>query len=115
MRDGQLRGKQKRLRAGYTDATDVFADGAAEAAMKLAADLDGMAIGRASQVSECEPRTGFFMEHLANAGGATREWESQATKAPSLLSAKALRSVLPRRERRGRRSAAILREVACTI
>jgi len=67
LRDGQLRGTQKRLRTGYTDAADIFADGAAEAAMKLAADLDGMAIGRASQVSECEPRIGFFMEYLANA------------------------------------------------
>ena len=67
LRDRHLRGAQERLRAGDTNATDVFADGAAEAAMKLAADLDGMATGRASQVSECEPSIAFFMQHLVNA------------------------------------------------
>ena len=42
LRDLQVATTQERLRPGDADAPYIFADGAAEMAMELAADLDGM-------------------------------------------------------------------------
>jgi hypothetical protein len=63
----QVAAAQERLGSSHADAAHIFADGAAEMAMELAADLDGMPSGTAREFSEGKPRGFLFPQHFSNA------------------------------------------------
>lgn len=64
IRKTKFRGSQKRLGARYAEPPDILADRAAEAAMKLPANLDRVTAGAAPQFGKSQPAFDFFMEHF---------------------------------------------------
>jgi hypothetical protein len=62
----ELRASQERLSAADAKPADILADCAAETAVKLPADLDGVTAGGAPEFGESETAGAFLMEHLAD-------------------------------------------------
>lgn len=62
----EVAARQERLRLSNADSPYIFADGATEMMMELAADLDGMAPDAASQFGESETRLFLFPKHFTN-------------------------------------------------
>ncbi len=71
------------MRASDADAPQIFADGATEMAMELAADLDGMPSGTTGEFREGETRVFLFLQQFSDA------------RQPGRNEAPALRRVLP--------------------
>jgi hypothetical protein len=79
----QVAAGQHPLRSGDADAPHIFADGAPEMVMKLAADLDGMSSGTTREFLESETRVLLLAQHFSD------------TQQPGRDEAAALRRVLP--------------------
>ncbi len=72
----KFRGSQKRLSARDAEPPDILADRAAEAAMKLPADLDRVTFGAAGQLGEGQPAFALLMEHFLSSAQPCRNRRS---------------------------------------